>query len=146
MKFRRQHQLACSLPGAVPIACVMFLFLFYLITNSALLLVEGVPVVRLPEGEGTRPVGYTDSVVVAMDEQHRLYFRNRRIDLDQLQSELKRLAERVDDPGLLLVLKADRAANNQAIMRVAAAAQNAGVSETWLATRPRLFERTPRGQ
>jgi biopolymer transport protein ExbD len=65
--------------------------------------------------------------------------------LDQLKSELKRLAERVDDPGLLLILKADRAANNQAIMRVAAVAQNAGVSETWLATRPRLFERTPRG-
>ena len=146
MKFRRQHKLACSLPGAVPIACVMFLFLFYLITNSALLLVEGVPVVvRLPEGEGTRPVGYPDSVVVAMDEQHRLYFRNRRIDLKDLKLELEGLAGRVDDPGLLLVLKADRAANNQAIMRVAAAAQRAGVSVTWLATRPRLFERTPRG-
>jgi biopolymer transport protein ExbD len=146
MKFRRQHQLACSLPGAVPIACVMFLFLFYLITNSALLLVEGVQLVRLPEGEGSHPAGFVDSVVVAMDEQDRLYFRNRRIDLVELKSELKSLAEHVDEPGLLLVLKADRAANNQAIMRVAAAAQQAGVSETWLATRPRLFERTPRGQ
>ena len=76
MKFRRQHQLACSLPGAVPIACVMFLFLFYLITNSALLLVEGVQLVRLPEGEGSHPAGFVDSVVVAMDEQDRLYFRN----------------------------------------------------------------------
>jgi biopolymer transport protein ExbD len=124
----------------------MFLFLFYLITNSALLLVEGVQLVRLPEGEGSHPAGFVDSVVVAMDEQDRLYFRNRRIDLVELKSELKSLAEHVDEPGLLLVLKADRAANNQAIMRVAAAAQQAGVSETWLATRPRLFERTPRGQ
>ena len=145
MKFRRQHRLICDLPGAVPIGCVMFLLLFFLINNSALLLVEGVRV-RLPEGAGQRPTGFADSVVVAMDEQHRLYYLNQQVKLPKLRTELKRLVAGAGDAGLLLVLKADRDVNNQAIMRVSAAAQQAGVRQTWLATRPRLFERTPRGQ
>ena len=145
MKFRRQHRLICDLPGAVPIGCVMFLLLFFLINNSALLLVEGVRV-RLPEGAGQRPTGFADSVVVAMDEQHRLYYLNQQVKLPKLRTELKRLVAGAGDAGLLLVLKADRDVNNQAIMRVSAAAQQAGVRQTWLATRPRLFERTPREQ
>ena len=145
MKFRRQHRLICDLPGAVPIACVMFLLLFYLITNSALLLVEGIPV-HLPEGAGQRPTGFANSVVVAMDRQHRLFYLNQQVELPKFKTELRGLVEGADAAGLLLVLKADRAANNQAIMQVATAAQKAGVRQTWLATRPRLFEQTPRGQ
>ena len=146
MKFRRQHRLACSLPGAVPIACVMFLLLYYLIANSALLLVEGMPLVQLPEGVGARPSGFADSVVVAMDQRHQLYFRNQKIDVPNLQSELKNLVERSGEGGLLLVLKADRKVSNQQIMTVAQAARDAGVRQTWLAARPRLFDRAPSGQ
>lgn len=145
MKFRRQHRLICDLPGAVPIGCVMFLLLFFLINNSALLLVKGVAV-RLPEGAGQRPTGFVDSVVVAMDKQHRLFYLNQQVELNHLETKLKQLAVGAGGAGLLLVLKADRAANNQAIMQVVTAAQQAGVRQTWLATRPRLFERTPRGQ
>ena len=145
MKFRRQYRLICDLPGAVPIGCAMFLMLFYLITNSALLLVEGVRV-RLPEGAGQSPTGFADSVVVAMDNQHRLYFLNQQVKLPKLRTELKRLVAGAGDAGLLLVLKADRAANNEAIIEVVVTAQQAGVRQTWLASRPRLFERTPRKQ
>ena len=145
MKFRRQNRLICDLPGAVPIGCAMFLMLFYLITNSALLLVEGVRV-RLPEGVGQRPTGFANSVVVAMDNQHRLYFLNKQVKLPKLRTELKRLVAGAGDAGLLLVLKADRAANNEAIIEVVVTAQQAGVRQTWLASRPRLFERTPRKQ
>ena len=145
MKFRRQYRLICDLPGAVPIGCAMFLMLFYLITNSALLLVEGVRV-RLPEGAGQSPTGFADSVVVAMDNHHRLYFLNQQVKLPKLRTELKRLVAGAGDAGLLLVLKADRAANNEAIIEVVVMAQQAGVRQTWLAARPRLFERTPRKQ
>ena len=145
MKFRRQNRLICDLPGAVPIGCAMFLMLFYLITNSALLLVEGVRV-RLPEGAGQSPTGFADSVVVAMDNQHHLYFLNQQVKLPKLRTELERLVAGAGDAGLLLVLKADRAANNEAIIEVVVTAQQAGVRQTWLASRPRLFERTPRKQ
>jgi biopolymer transport protein ExbD len=120
----------------------MFLLLFFLISNSTLLLVEGVSV-RLPEGSGQRPTVFTDSVIVAMDEQHRLYYLNQQVKLSKLRTELSRLAAGAGDEGLLLVLKADRAVNNEAIIKVVAAAQQAGVRQTWLATRPRLFERIP---
>ena len=145
MKFRRQHRLICDLPGAVPIGCVMFLLLFFLINNSALLLVEGVSV-RLPEGAGQRPTGFTDSVVVAMDNHHRLFYLNQQVKLPKLKTELKRLVAGAGDEGLLLVLKADRNASNQEIVRVSLAAQQVGVRQTWLATRPRLSERTPHEQ
>ena len=145
MKFRRQNRLICDLPGAVPIGCAMFLMLFYLITNSALLLVEGVRV-SLPEGVGQRPTGFANSVVVAIDNQHRLYFLNQQVKLPKLRAELKRLVAGAGDAGLLLVLKADRAGNNEAIIEVVVTAQQAGVRQTWLASRPRLFERTPRKQ
>ena len=140
MRFRRTRKLVCSLPGAVPIACVLFLLLFYMITNSALLLVEGKPLVRLPETEGQRPEGFADSVVVAMDSQQRLFFRNQKIELNQLQAELKKLAEKTGKSGLLLVLKADRSVSHGQLMEIATIARTAGVAETWLATRPRLFD------
>ena len=132
MKFRRQNRLICDLPGAVPIGCAMFLMLFYLITNSALLLVEGVRV-SLPEGVGQRPTGFANSVVVAIDNQHRLYFFNHPVKLPKLRAQLTRLVAGAGDAGLLLVLKADRAANNEAIIEIVVMAQQAGVRQTWLA-------------
>ncbi|SVC12363.1 uncharacterized protein METZ01_LOCUS265217, partial [marine metagenome] len=41
----------------------MFLLLYYLLANSALLLTEGTPVVHLPSGSGARPKGFSHSVV-----------------------------------------------------------------------------------
>ena len=145
MKFRRQHQLACSLPGAVPIACVMFLLLFHLITNSAVLLTKGVPLVRLPEGGGARPEGFADSVVVAVNEQEQIIFRNQQVNIAALQGELKQLADPSGEAGLLLILKADRSVSNQRIMEIAHAAHAAGVRQIWLAARPQLFHWTPEG-
>jgi|TARA_B100000959_G_C14896471_1_gene588982 biopolymer transport protein ExbD len=145
MKFRRQYRLICDVPGAAPFGCVMFLLLFYLINNSALLLVEGVPV-HLPEGTGRRPTGFEDSVVVAMDEQHRLFYLNQELELPKLQLKLEQRIAGSENAKLLLVLKVDRTVNHQAVMQVAAAAQNAGVRQIWLATRPRLFEQSPRRQ
>ena len=92
MKFRRQHRLTCELPGAVPVAGVMFLLFFYLLHNSALLLVEGTPLVSLPEGPGEQPADLTGSAVVAMDSQGQLHFRNQPITLLDLQAQLVNMA------------------------------------------------------
>ena len=75
MKFCQQHQLRCELPGAVPIAAMMFLLLFYLIQNKALLLTPGVPV-ELPRVAGALPKGYSAALVVAVDRKGNLFFRN----------------------------------------------------------------------
>ena len=143
MKFKRAHQYLNELPNAVSLAGVMFLFLYYLLTNSALLLTEGTPVVHLPKGSGARPIGFTHSVVVAMDHDAQLFFRNQQIDRETLKKKLMELANQanlVDENGLLLVLQAHRGVQNGEVTRFAALAEVAGVRQIWLATRPGLFE------
>ena len=91
MKFRRQHQLRCELPGAVPIAAMMFLLLFYLIQNKALLLTPGVPV-ELPKVAGALPEGYSGALVVAVDRNGNLFFRNVAVTVETLPSGVERAA------------------------------------------------------
>jgi biopolymer transport protein ExbD len=139
VKFRRQHQLRCELPGAVPIAAMMFLLLFYLIQNKALLLTPGVPV-ELPKVAGALPEGYSGALVVALDRKGNLFFRNVEVSLEVLPGELKRAA--AGRTNLLLVLQADRRASHESITRVAAIARASGIHKTWLATQPGLLEKT----
>mgnify|MGYP001161324811 FL=1 len=140
MKFRRSHQFLCDAPSAVALAGVMFMLLFYLLSNSALLLTEGASLVRLPEGGSGMPKGFSHSTMVAMDHQARLYFRNQQIELPELEKQLGQLAKQAWKSGLLLVLKADKSVSYEKITRLADAAQAVGVRQTWLAARPRLFE------
>ena len=118
----------------------MFLFLFYLLANSALLLTEGTPVVHLPDGSRARPEGFSHSVVVAMDHDARLFFRNQQIKHARLKQELKTMVDQADGKGLLVVLQAHRGVKYENIMRFVALAESVGVGQTWLATQPEMFE------
>ena len=140
MRFRRNHKVLNDKPNAVSLAGVMFLFLFHLLTNSALLLTEGTPVVHLPDGSRARPEGFSHSVVVAMDHDARLFFQNQQIEHAKLRQELKTMADQADGKGLLLVLQAHRGVKYEKIMRFVALAESAGVEQTWLATQPGMFE------
>jgi len=137
MKFRRRHQLRCELPGAVPIAAMMFLLLFYLIQNKALLLTPGVAV-ELPRVAGALPEGYSGTLVVALNRKGNLFFRNVAVTWNDLPRELEHAAAGYTN--LLLVLQADRRASQESITRVAAIARAAGIHKTWLATQPGLLE------
>jgi len=140
VRFRRNHQYLNDKPNAVSIAGVMFLFLFYLLANSALLLTEGTPVVHLPDGSRARPEGFSHSVVVAMDHDARLFFRNQQIKHARLKQELKTMVDQADGKGLLVVLQAHRGVKYENIMRFVALAESVGVGQTWLATQPEMFE------
>ncbi len=142
MKFRRQHQLRCELPGAVPIAAMMFLMLFFLIENTARVLAPGVPV-QLPAVAGALPQDFSGVLVVALDRKGRLYFRNEALPLDRLPDALTHAAN--GRTNLLLVLQADRRASHESITRVAAIARAAGIHKTWLATQPGLLD-SPKSQ
>ena len=95
---------------------------------------------HLPKGSGARPIGFTHSVVVAMDHDARLFFRNQQIEPEKLKKKLKILADQADENGLLLVLQAHRGVQNGEVTRFAAMAEVAGVRKIWLASRPGLFE------
>jgi biopolymer transport protein ExbD len=116
---------------------MMFLLLFYLIQNKALLLTPGVAV-ELPRVAGALPDGYSGALVVALNQDDNLFFRNVAVTLNDLPGELKHAAD--GRTNLLLVLQADRHASQESITRVAAIARAAGIHKTWLATRPGLLE------
>ena len=137
MKFRRRHQLRCELPGAVPIAAMMFLLLFYLIQNKTLLLTPGVAV-ELPRVAGALPEGYSGTLVVALNRKGNLFFRNVAVTWNDLPRELEHAVAGYTN--LLLVLQADRRASQESITRVVAIARAAGIHKTWLATQPGLLE------
>ena len=113
----------------MPIAAMMFLLLFYLIQNKALLLTPGVPV-ELPRVAGALPEGYSGALVVALDRKGNLFFRNVAMTFNDLPRELKRMA--AGRTNLLLVLQADRRASQESITRVVAIARAAGIHKTWL--------------
>ena len=140
MVFRRNYKFSNNLPSAVCFAGVMFLFLFYLLSNSNLLLTEGTSLVRLPKGTEVTPPWHAHTVVVAMDKNANIYFYNQLISIDALGSELKKLSSRDDIDDLLLILKADRGIRHEQIADFAAMAQRNGVERLWLATRSGLFD------
>ena len=117
---------------------MMFLLLFYLIQNKALLLTPGVAV-ELPRVAGALPEGYSGTLVVALDRTGNLFFRNVAVTLNGLSRELKLAA--VGRTNLLLVLQADRLASQESITRVAAIARASGIHKTWLATQPGLLKK-----
>ena len=116
---------------------MMFLLLFYLIQNKALLLTPGVAV-ELPRVEGALPEGYSGALVMALNQKGNLFFRNVAVTWNDLPRELEHAA--AGHTNLLLVLQADRRASQESITRVAAIARAAGIHKTWLATQPGLLE------
>ena len=153
MKFPRRHHFACELPGAVPVACVLFLLLYFLMANSAQLLVRGTPL-NLPEAKGgTAPALFADTVVVAMAMDRgapdgvQYWIHNRTVTAGALQTELARLSARAGDEhgGLLLVLKTDRNVTSEAIARLTGLAADSQVKQVWLAHRAELFDSTAEG-
>ena len=154
MRFPRRHHYACELPGAVPIACVLFLMLYFLLANSSHLLVQGTPL-SLPnaKGQALGPGLFADSVVVAMamDSESpggvQYWVHNRSMSASGLRAELSRLAAqaRPEHGGLLLVLKADRNVTSEALARLSELAAEARVKQVWLAHRADLFDAVETG-
>ena len=94
--------------------------------------------VELPRVAGELPEGYTGTLVVALNRNENLFFRNVAVTWNDLARELERAA--AGRANLLLVLQADRSASQESVTRVAAIARAAGIHKTWLATQPGLLE------
>ena len=93
---------------------------------------------------GALPEGYSGTLVVALNQDGNLFFRNVAVTLNDLPRELEHAA--AGRTNLLLVLQADRRANQESITRVAAIARAVGVHKTWLATQPGLLEKKEKTQ
>ncbi|PYJ96398.1 MAG: hypothetical protein DME23_20940 [Verrucomicrobia bacterium] len=134
MKFPRHARIFCGQLDASPFVGVLFLVAIFLLLNSSLVFLPGVPI-DLPEaadlsGVTGRPIA------VAVDRNGRFYFRNQVINRNDLQFELHKAVRESKEPPPL-VLMADKSVPCDTIMNLLAGlAREAGVKEAWLVARP----------
>lgn len=119
-----------------PIGCVFSLLLMFLLLQSYLAPVPGVPV-ELPVVESGTSVAGPDWQVLVVDREGRLYFRQQLMTAEALEGELARLVEAA--PGQpLLVIQADRSLDLGRLAEVYALCRRAGVTRLKLQTRPNI--------
>jgi biopolymer transport protein ExbD len=123
---------------AAPFASVFFLFLIFLLLNSALVFTPGVHVsLELPEA-GNLPGATGPTVAVAVDRAGHFYFENQVIDVSVLQSRLRGAVQKFTKAGepVTLVIQADKAVAYEVVVKLAEMARAAGIKEVVQATRP----------
>ncbi len=135
MKFPRNARIFRGHLDAAPFAAVFFLLVIFLMVGS-LVYTPGIRL-RLPVADDL-PGTDKATVAVAIDANGRLYFENRWIDEDRLKQRLAQAAKNSAQP-LTLLVQADKAVNYEMLVRLTLLAREAGISEAWLATLPRLF-------
>jgi biopolymer transport protein ExbD len=100
--------------------------------------VRGLFQARLPDGDIKYLTG-TDNptVIVAVNFRGQCFFKNRLVQEQELKAELQE-ATRASKK-LTMVLWADKAAENEVVMRLYRLARDAGITEFLLAERPSVF-------
>ena len=108
---------------AAPYVGVFFLLVIFLLAQTTMVAVPGVPIelptaADLPGADG--PIA-----VVAVDENNTYYFENQMCNEDRLRERLKAAVERSPEP-LTLVARAHRKASFEVVTRLAVIARDAG--------------------
>ncbi len=135
MKFPRNARIFRGHLDAAPFAAVFFLLVIFIMLGS-FVYTPGVRL-QLPVADDL-PGTDKPTSAVAIDANGRLYFENRWVDEDQLKVRLA-LAQKNSPQPLTLLVQADKAVTYEKLVRLTALAREAGISEAWLATLPRLF-------
>jgi biopolymer transport protein ExbD len=138
LEFRSQLQCRgfSGLWDFAPIGCVFSLLLMFLLLQSYLAPVPGVPV-ELPVVESGTSVAGPDWQVLVVDREGRLFFRQQLMTAEALEGELARLVKA--SPGQpLLVIQADRSLDLGRLAEVYALCRRAGVARLKLQTRPNI--------
>ncbi len=133
MKFPRNARIFRGQLDASPFVGVLFLLAIFLLLNSSLVFLPGVPI-RLPEASGL-PGVTGPTITVAVDTNRRLYFRNQVIREGDLLIELRQAARAAKEP-LTLVLMMDKAVPIETFVQLAKLAREAGLHRTLCRTRP----------
>ena len=104
--------------------------------------VQGVFQVRLPDGEIKYLTGTDNPTVrVAVNFRGQCFFENRPVQEQELKDELRRRLQEASRASkkLTMVLWADKAAENEVVMRLYRLARDVGITEFLLAERPSVF-------
>jgi len=133
MRFPHNAKIFRGQIDAAPFVGVFFLLIIFLLLNSSLVFVPGVPI-HLPEGVNL-PGTDKPTAVVAVDESGHFYFENQLCDETRLKERLQAAVQRSPEP-VVLVVQADRDAKVDVLVRLGVLARSLGIREMLQAVRP----------
>ncbi len=134
MKFPRNAKILRSHFDVAPFAAVFFLLLIFLLFGT-LIPTAGIPL-HPPSAEGLPGVD-APSVDVAVDANGSLYYRNQMVTERVLINGLRVATNTVHKP-LTLIIHADKSVAFDALVRLTMLAHDYGITNTVLATLPRV--------
>jgi biopolymer transport protein TolR len=139
MKFPRNARIFRGQLDAAPFASVFFLLVIFVLLTT-LLYTPGVQI-ELPKA-GELPGTDQPALAVALDKSGRVYFENRVVSTNELQSRLRE-AVKDSNAALTLVVQADKDVTEESLVNLAMLAHNAGINNLLLATLPPVFANPP---
>jgi biopolymer transport protein ExbD len=138
VRFERKLKPITGRLDIAPFAGVCLLLILFLTLHSRLAPPPGIQI-RLPESASASPMGAANlTLVVAVDREEVLYYDHQVIKEPDLKLRLTARVREAKEPVAVLV-QADEAVRQAAVVRVAAIARAAGAQEVVIATRPPLF-------
>jgi len=132
MRLPRNARIFRGQLDASPFVGVLFLVAIFLLLNSSLVFIPGVPI-RLPEASDLP--GVTNPTVTVAVDRRQLYYENQVITKDKLKLRLRDAVRRIREP-VTLVLLLDKAVPHDTEIELFELARDAGFKEALLATRP----------
>ena len=111
---------------------VLMLVIFFMLTTT-FVLAPGIKV-DLPKGSSVQRAQETDQVVVVTKEGD-VYYRDERVDLATLQAALHQSQQ--EQPGLRVVIKADKNALHGRVVDIMDLAKTMGIERLAIATAPK---------
>ncbi len=136
MRLPRNAKMFRGQLDAAPFAGVLFLLVIFLALNSLLVFVPGVQI-ELPAGNDL-PGTANPTLVVAVDRNGQLYYKNQAIDDAALKIRLRDEVLGTKGP-LTLLVQADKAVPYETIVHLGRLARDVGIADAVLATRPKIL-------
>ncbi len=133
MRFPRANKIFRGQLDAAPFAGVFFLLVIFMLLSSSMVFLPGVPI-SLPDAANL-PGTTNATLVVAVDAAGQIYFDNQLTPENQLKVHLRVAAQSSSEP-LTLVVQADKSVTYETLIHLSQLAQEAGIKEVLLATRP----------
>ncbi len=109
---------------------IVFLLLIYFLLTTNFIVEEGIKI-KLPDAKASAPQ-VKQEITVMVDREGSAYISNREIPIDELYTHIKKMIG--NDPDRLVIIKADRTAILNKVVKVMDIAKAAGASRLSLAT------------
>lgn len=132
MQFTASRPRRVSLDMTPLIDVVLMLVIFFMLTTT-FVLAPGIKV-DLPKGQAVQQTRETDNVVIIMKDGA-VFYQDERVDLATLQAALQQAQQK--QPGLRLVVKADKNALHGRVVEVMDMAKHMGIERLAIATAPK---------